>query len=161
MQRFVKRPIEVEAWQVGSSELAPQWLSDAIMTADVRAVDNRTDCFDILTLEGVMRAFPGSWIIRGAKGELYPCRVDIFAETYLPVDGSAAGDAAAVCEAIRLAIIRTGWSRTAELAGLDRCNLHRAFGGRTRGSLPNFTTITTVAQALGLRLLAVERPANG
>jgi hypothetical protein len=38
----------------------------------------------IETLEGVMTAQVGDWIIRGVKGELYPCKPDIFAATYEP-----------------------------------------------------------------------------
>ena len=34
------------------------------------------------TLEGTMTASPGDYIIRGVKGELYPCRADIFEATY-------------------------------------------------------------------------------
>lgn len=34
------------------------------------------------TLEGIMRAEKGDWIIRGIKGEIYPCKPDIFAATY-------------------------------------------------------------------------------
>lgn len=40
----------------------------------------------IPTLEGDMRAPIESWIIRGAKGEYYPCRSDVFEETYEPVE---------------------------------------------------------------------------
>ena len=36
----------------------------------------------IKTLEGTMWASPGDWIIRGIKGEFYPCKPDIFAATY-------------------------------------------------------------------------------
>ena len=36
----------------------------------------------IPTLEGVMKASPGDWIIRGVKGEFYPCQPDIFDRTY-------------------------------------------------------------------------------
>ena len=36
----------------------------------------------IETLEGVMRADPGDWIIQGVKGEVYPCKPDIFTATY-------------------------------------------------------------------------------
>ena len=36
----------------------------------------------IPTLEGVMRAEPGDYVIRGVHGEFYPCKPDIFAETY-------------------------------------------------------------------------------
>lgn len=46
--------------------------------------ERKTDCFLIQTLEGVMRAYPGDWIIRGVKGELYPCKPDIFDATYEP-----------------------------------------------------------------------------
>lgn len=38
----------------------------------------------ITTLEGTMRADRGDWIIRGVKGEFYPCKPDIFAATYEP-----------------------------------------------------------------------------
>lgn len=39
----------------------------------------------ITTREGTMFAEPGDWIIRGVKGEFYPCKPDIFAATYDPV----------------------------------------------------------------------------
>ena len=39
-------------------------------------------CAFIRTLEGTMRADMGDWIIRGVKGELYPCKPDIFEATY-------------------------------------------------------------------------------
>ena len=41
----------------------------------------------IPTLEGTMIASPGDYIIRGVQGEFYPCRADIFEQTYEPVDG--------------------------------------------------------------------------
>ena len=37
---------------------------------------------EIETLEGVMVGNPGDYLIRGVKGELYPCKPDIFEETY-------------------------------------------------------------------------------
>lgn len=40
------------------------------------------DVICIGTLEGTMIANPGDWIIRGVKGEIYPCKPDIFAATY-------------------------------------------------------------------------------
>lgn len=39
----------------------------------------------IETLEGVHHASPGDWIITGVKGEKYPCKPDIFEQTYTPV----------------------------------------------------------------------------
>lgn len=40
----------------------------------------------IKTLEGVMTASPGDWIIKGVKGEFYPCKPDIFEATYERVE---------------------------------------------------------------------------
>lgn len=41
-------------------------------------------CIEIFTLEGTMTALIGDWIIKGVKGEFYPCKPDIFAATYEP-----------------------------------------------------------------------------
>lgn len=40
----------------------------------------------IPTLEGLMVARQNDWVIRGVKGELYPCKPEIFAATYEPVE---------------------------------------------------------------------------
>ena len=40
----------------------------------------------IETLEGVMNASDGDWIIKGVQGEFYPCKPDIFAATYEAVE---------------------------------------------------------------------------
>ena len=40
------------------------------------------DALDIYTLEGVMRANPGDWIVLGVSGEVYPVKSDIFEKTY-------------------------------------------------------------------------------
>lgn len=40
--------------------------------------------FMVATLEGTMTGIVGDWLIRGVKGELYPCKPDIFAATYEP-----------------------------------------------------------------------------
>lgn len=45
----------------------------------------------IETLEGTMTASPGDWIIKGVKGEFYPCKPDIFAATYEPAGIPAPG----------------------------------------------------------------------
>lgn len=42
------------------------------------------DCYLIPTLEGVMRMDRGDMLITGIKGEIYPCKPDIFAATYEP-----------------------------------------------------------------------------
>lgn len=55
----------------------------AVSPGEIRRYE---DFLHIGTLEGVMAAAPGDWIIRGVKGELYPCKPDIFAATYEPVE---------------------------------------------------------------------------
>lgn len=44
------------------------------------------DSIAIPTLEGTMLASPGDWIIKGVKGECYPCKPDIFAASYEVAD---------------------------------------------------------------------------
>ena len=61
----------------------PKWLVDALADGRIVALNEYADrAAEIRTLEGVMRADLGDWIIRGIKGELYPCKPDIFAATY-------------------------------------------------------------------------------
>ena len=45
---------------------------------------------DIETLEGTMHASVGDYIITGVRGEKYPCKPDIFEQTYEPADATAA-----------------------------------------------------------------------
>ena len=45
----------------------------------------------IETLEGVMEGQPGDWLITGVKGEQYPCKNEIFVQTYEPADQEAVG----------------------------------------------------------------------
>jgi hypothetical protein len=77
-RRYRKRPIVIEAVQYDGS-FPLDFLGD---TEQVPMVDGR---FTIETLEGTMTASVGDWIIRGVQGELYPCKPDIFEETYEPV----------------------------------------------------------------------------
>ena len=87
MATFRKKPVEVEAFQVpveGIECLVPLWFISAVMNKTV-VIDPAGGAF-ITTLEGTMRADVGDWIIRGIKGELYPCKPDIFAATYEAVE---------------------------------------------------------------------------
>lgn len=82
-KRYRKRPIEIEAVQFagtwGSFLEIQEW-------SDRRVKGEKGDgTLTIETLEGTMTAVKGDWIIRGVKGELYPCKPDIFAATYEPV----------------------------------------------------------------------------
>jgi hypothetical protein len=80
MARFRKKPVVIEA---------VRWKGDnfdeviALGLPRPPMVDE-DDALRIETLEGTMRANVGDWIIRGIKGELYPCKPDIFEATYEP-----------------------------------------------------------------------------
>lgn len=92
--RFRKRPVEVEAMRwplIRSSENniteRAQPFHDWIGKTFGDFWNNGHLVGRIKTLEGTMEVTPGDWVIRGVKGEFYPCKPDIFAETYEPVPG--------------------------------------------------------------------------
>ena len=87
--RWRKKPVVIDAWQWNPGDLlAAGTLVGVLLAAgaDFHHPDGMGDAttLAIRTLEGEMLAQPGDWIIRGVKGEFYPCRADIFAETYKP-----------------------------------------------------------------------------
>lgn len=85
--KYRKKPIVIEAWQVTDDDLTrptPRWLLNAVIRGQVVMLDGDRKT-TIKTLEGTMTADLGDWIIQGVKGELYPCKPDIFAATYEPV----------------------------------------------------------------------------
>lgn len=75
MLKFRKRPIEIEAVQFTGENHEE---IGRFMGVQV----DRTEALVIETLEGFLQASPGDWIIRGVKGEFYPCRADVFEATY-------------------------------------------------------------------------------
>jgi hypothetical protein len=79
MTKFRKKPVVIEAVQWDGSNYDE--IGDFM---ELNATLQIGDDFIIPTLEGEMRASPGDWIIKGVKGEFYPCKPDIFAATYEP-----------------------------------------------------------------------------
>lgn len=80
VQTFVKRPVEIQAIQfdkTNGAEIA-RWCSGTVIKDPLE----RPAYLAIPTLEGTMTAQVGDWIIRGVKGEFYPCKPDIFEATY-------------------------------------------------------------------------------
>lgn len=84
VMRYRKKPVEIEAFQVKADFGAPKprWFTDAIMRGDVWGQGGGNPYWTIKTLEGEMRAKLGDYIIQGVKGEIYPCKPDIFEATY-------------------------------------------------------------------------------
>jgi hypothetical protein len=91
MTKFRKRPVVIEAVQVpecsgderfdaSSIAMAPAWFHHALGTGVIGPAGDGG--WHVNTLEGKMKANPGDYIICGIKGELYPCKPDIFEATY-------------------------------------------------------------------------------
>jgi hypothetical protein len=85
MPMFRKKPVVIEArqWSGGADEASCLcgWINGSGRVAIYH--NDSGDCtFIIATLEGDHRASPGDWIIKGVRGEFYPCKPDIFDATY-------------------------------------------------------------------------------
>ncbi|MFE9391721.1 hypothetical protein [Streptomyces sp. NPDC006784] len=113
MARYRKKPVEIEAiqwWKNGDHpddalppehKILPGERSEGRVVRYFRRPEPEYDgqtthdlCGRIWhdhgwidTLEGGHTVCPGDWIITGVQGEVYPCKPDIFAATYEPVDG--------------------------------------------------------------------------
>lgn len=93
MAKYRKKPVVIEAFKwTGDIEQIedPQWIIEAIRNKTVWfGVNDEKDNEPIIfidTLEGVHIGNKGDYIIKGVKGELYPCKADIFEMTYVEVD---------------------------------------------------------------------------
>jgi len=87
--KYRKKPVVIEAFRLGDEW--PDWWADKISTNEITTeYDGSSRGFNyalIKTLEGTMRAERGDWIIKGVKGEIYPCKPDIFEQTYEAAEG--------------------------------------------------------------------------
>jgi len=85
--KYRKLPAVIEAfkWTGGPDKTEdPEWIIAAIKAGTVRFDAEGTADVSMLidTLDGTHRANQGDYVIRGIKGELYPCKPDIFEATY-------------------------------------------------------------------------------
>ncbi|MEG6502523.1 MULTISPECIES: hypothetical protein [unclassified Desulfovibrio] len=89
MPLYRKKPVVIEARQFvtdnDTDELCMNALVGWIVNNGGTASHNGTD-ITIATLEGDHRATCGDYIIKGVKGEFYPCKPDIFEATYEAVE---------------------------------------------------------------------------
>jgi hypothetical protein len=89
MTKYRKKPVIVEAWRVPprSKKMATTWekLPEWIQIGNNAYVIPGGKML-INTLEGEMIANDGDYIIKGIKGEIYPCKPDIFLMTYEKVE---------------------------------------------------------------------------
>lgn len=95
MPQFRKKPVVIEAvqWTGDEAQHLPEWLPavakelgefEEAAYVPPGSIWRKGNELWIGTLEGGMKASPGDWIIKGVKGEIYPCKPDIFAATYDP-----------------------------------------------------------------------------
>jgi hypothetical protein len=91
---YRKKPVVVEAMRLDCEnnvdqsyygyDIIPDWRNILNKFPDIvpELVDRRCVAFNIPTIEGVLVALPGDWIIRDLKGEVCVCKPDIFEATY-------------------------------------------------------------------------------
>lgn len=92
--KFRKKPVEIEA--ITFDELVEYGKANgANIVADMpwsfdykgQPITHENDqCYLIPTMEGTMRFTPNDMLITGVKGEIYPCKKDIFEATYDPIE---------------------------------------------------------------------------
>jgi len=84
--KFRKKPVVIEAFMYGF-DVFPEWFSNSDFEFCYEDKLNMPPIgVKIKTLEGVMIAKVGDWVIKGVKGEIYPCNPDIFELTYEAVN---------------------------------------------------------------------------
>ena len=90
--KYRKKPVIIEAFKLGVDNI-PDWFMDKVTANEIILHhipfhESRADNYgqiwcEIKTLEGVMTAHEGQdYIIKGINGEVYPCKIDIFEQTY-------------------------------------------------------------------------------
>ena len=83
MMKYRKKPIVIEAMQfmgdVGSLAAIEAWSRGSVRYSN----DDGVVCE---TLEGPLHVSDDDWVIRGVKGEFYPCKPDVFEATYEPAE---------------------------------------------------------------------------
>lgn len=92
IKKYVKKPVEIEAIQLKEDNIIEVFdFLDGANYKETKSAEELEDFskamleqgyIEIETLEGYMKASFGDYIIKGVKGEFYPCKPDIFQATY-------------------------------------------------------------------------------
>jgi hypothetical protein len=92
IKKYVKKPVQIEAIQLKEDNIIEVF--DFLDEANYKETKSSEELEDfsqrmleqgyieIETLEGIMKASFGDYIIKDVKGEFYPCKPDIFISTY-------------------------------------------------------------------------------
>ncbi|NIG84006.1 hypothetical protein [Lacticaseibacillus casei] len=98
--KYRKKPVEIEAWHFTKENLkkgVPRWVDHLPVNKNGYEELNHDISLwsqyggekiggEIKTLEGNMTISENDYIIKGVHGEFYPCKPDIFEETYEPIE---------------------------------------------------------------------------
>lgn len=92
--KYRKKPVVIDAVQCAEIIRCmtndwnglSDWVKNAYEKGEIRAITSQG--FTCGTLEGPLQAIKTDMIIQGVKGEIYPCKLDIFMATYEPVEFS-------------------------------------------------------------------------
>ena len=120
MGKFTKKPVTIEAiqWKQTNVQEIENFAGDAAKF-ETKVSDNdagsSSSCtvLTIHTLEGDMRADFGDYIIKGVKGEFYPCKPDIFEQTFMKAEDEVKGMTfGAAIDALKQGkfVARKGWN---------------------------------------------------
>lgn len=84
MSLYRKLPVVIEAVQIrdDNDQEVLHFLSEHVVPFEIVG----DHCLSLPTLEGIMIAEKGDYIIKGVQGEFYPCKPDIFEQTYEAVE---------------------------------------------------------------------------
>lgn len=92
IKKYVKKPVQIEAIQLTKDNIIEVFdFLDGANYKETKSAEELEDFskamleqgyIEIETLEGMMKASFGNYIIKGIKGEFYPCKPDIFISTY-------------------------------------------------------------------------------
>lgn len=89
MQKFRKKPVVIEAMEWDQTKnrfdiMMSDWkgFSDVVTAFETSASGKIVSSLRLKTLEGTLNVSDGDYIIKGVKGEFYPCKSDIFHKTY-------------------------------------------------------------------------------
>lgn len=85
MGKYRKKPVVIEAMRLTRkyADVAVDFIGAENIESYNLGEFAQDGCYiKIKTLEGVMEADEGDWIIQGVKGEFYPCKPDVFEMTY-------------------------------------------------------------------------------
>jgi hypothetical protein len=153
---FRKRPVVVEA--ITFAELVEygrthganivNWMPWSFEYKGHPISHENDECYLIPTLEGTMKFAPGDMLITGVKGEIYPCKLDIFAATYEP--DVRHGGLLALLEAARV-----------ESARAFRSAMHAAGYGTTAAAARAADHAATAHDSVDLALVRLGEPSDG